>query len=168
MASRTRNPDWEEDLELKDDLELYVQRNLSQSEILDLMEVHYPMYAWSLRTLSRRLQHFGIKFINYAIDVEDVKRAVVKEMDGPGRLLGYRALHKKIRELHGLRIPRQFALQYAAKGIVVIAVMPWVTRGFAMRATRAALWSMASMGHEAFFFFFFFAMASMGRVARLK
>ena len=30
---------------------------------------------------------------------------------------------------------------------------------------------MASMGHEAvffFFFFFFFAMASMGRVARLK
>ena len=47
---------------------------------------------------------------------------------------------------------------------VVIAVMPWVTRGFAMRATQAALWSMASMGHKVFFF----AMASMGRVARLK
>ena len=92
MASRTG---WEEGLELKDDLKLYVQRNLSQSEILDLMKVHYLMYAWSLRTLSRRLQHFGIKFINYAIDVEDVKRAVVKEMDGPGRLLGYHALHKK-------------------------------------------------------------------------
>ena len=79
---------------------------MSQSEILDLMKVHYPMYAWSLRTLSRRLQHFGIKFINYAIDVEDVKRAVVKEMDGPGRLLGYRALHKKIRELHHGRAKR--------------------------------------------------------------
>ena len=69
MASCTRNPNWEEDLELKDDLKLYVQRNLSQSEILNLMNVHYPMYAWTPRTLSRRLQHFGIKFINYAIDV---------------------------------------------------------------------------------------------------
>lgn len=114
MASRTRNPDWEEDLELKDDLKLYVQRNLSQSEILDLMKVHYPMYAWSLRTLSRRLQHFGIKFINYAIDVEDVKRAVVEEMDGPGRLLGYRALHKKIRELHGLNVPRNLVYNVMA------------------------------------------------------
>ena len=114
MASRTRNPDWEEDLELKDDLKLYVQRNLSQSEILVLMKVHHPMYTWRLRTLSRRLQHFGIKFINYAIDVEDVKRAVVKEMDGPGRLLGYRALHKKISELHGLNVPRNLVYNVMA------------------------------------------------------
>jgi len=114
MASRTRNPDWEEDLELKDDLKLYVQRNLSQSEILDLMKVHYPMYAWSLRTLSRRLQHFGIKFINCAIDVEEVKRAVLKEMDGLWRLLGYRALHKKIRELHGSNVPRNLVYNMMA------------------------------------------------------
>lgn len=38
------------------------------------MKVHYPIYAWSLRIVSRQLQHFGIKFINYALDVEDVKR----------------------------------------------------------------------------------------------
>ena len=114
MASRTINPDWEEDLELKDNLELYVQRNLSQSEILDLMKVYYPMYAWSLRTLLRQLQHFGIKFINYAIDVEDVKRAVVKEMDGPGCLLGYCALHKKICKLHGLNVPRNLVYNVMA------------------------------------------------------
>ena len=87
-----------------------VQRNLKQQEILDLVKGHYPMYAWSLRTLSRRLQHFGIKFIDYGIDVKEVKRAVEKEMDGPGRLLGYRALHKKVRELHGLNMtsPKAF------------------------------------------------------------
>ena len=28
-------------------------------------------------------------------------------MDGPGRLLGYRSLHKKMREIHGLRVPRR-------------------------------------------------------------
>ena len=27
-------------------------------------------------------------------------------MDGPGSLLGYRVLHKKIREVHGLSVPR--------------------------------------------------------------
>ena len=29
-----------------------------------------------------------------------------KEVEGPGRLLGYRALHKKIREVHNLNVPR--------------------------------------------------------------
>ena len=35
-----------------------------------------------------------------------VKRTVAKVMDGPGSLLGYRALHKKIREEHNLNVPR--------------------------------------------------------------
>ena len=59
-----------------------------------------------MRTLTRRLQHFDIKYIDYDIDVETVKQAVEKEMEGPGKLLGYRALHKKIREIHGLNVPR--------------------------------------------------------------
>ena len=53
------------------------------------------MYAWSPRTLSRRLQYFGIEFTDYSVDIDDVREAVAKEMDGPGGLLGYRALHKK-------------------------------------------------------------------------
>ena len=57
MASRggIRNKDWEEDFALRDDLKLYVQRNFRQAEVLDLVTLKYPMYAWSLRTLSRRL-----------------------------------------------------------------------------------------------------------------
>ena len=38
----------------------------------------------------------------------------MKEMDGPGRLLGYRALHKKIRELHGLNVPRNLVYNVMA------------------------------------------------------
>lgn len=45
------------------------------------------MYAWSERTLARRLQYFDIKFTNYEVDIEDVKEAVRREMDGPGQLL---------------------------------------------------------------------------------
>ena len=101
MASRVRNEDWKEDADLIDDLAKYVSQNLYKREILNLVEVRYPQYAWSMRTLTRRLQHFDIKYIDYDIDVETVKQAVEKEMEGPGKLLGYRALHKKIREIHG-------------------------------------------------------------------
>ena len=37
----------------------------------------------------------------------EVRAAVRAEMDGPGRLLGYRSPHKKIREIHGLRVPQR-------------------------------------------------------------
>ena len=71
-------------------------------EILDLMRKDYPMYAWSLRSLARRMQYFGIQFTDYDVEVNDVEAAVEKEISGPGKLLGYRAMHKKIREIHGL------------------------------------------------------------------
>lgn len=32
--------------------------------------------------------------------------AVEKEISGPGKLLGYRAMHNKISEIHGLQVPR--------------------------------------------------------------
>ena len=32
--------------------------------------------------------------------------AVSGELHGPGKLLGYRAMHKKIRQEHGLNVPR--------------------------------------------------------------
>ena len=33
--------------------------------------------------------------------------AVKKEISGPGKLLGYRTMHKKIREIQGLQVPRE-------------------------------------------------------------
>ena len=33
---------------------------------------------------------------DYDVDVIDVEAAVEKEISGPGKLLGYRAMHKKI------------------------------------------------------------------------
>ena len=85
MAARIRNSEWEDDIELMNDLKENVSRNLRQSEIVDLMKVKYPMYSWSLRTLSRRLNHFGIRYTDYSVDVDEVKEAVEKEMKGPGR-----------------------------------------------------------------------------------
>jgi transposase len=89
--------DWKNDQELKTDLQDYVHRNFQRLEILDFVEQKYTMYHWSLRTLCR---------IEKEVDVAQVEDAVRKEMDGPGRLLIYQAMHKKVREIHKLNVPR--------------------------------------------------------------
>ena len=101
MAERIRNNDWENDEEMRQDLEKYVRQNLRREEILDFMIADYPIYPWSICSLSRRLQHFAIKCTDYEIDLEDVKKAVKKELDGPWVLLDYRAMQQKVREVHG-------------------------------------------------------------------
>ena len=35
-----------------------------------------------------------------------MRQAIAEEMDGPGKLLGYRAMQKKIRQEHELNVPR--------------------------------------------------------------
>ena len=47
-------------------------------------------YAWSLRSLDRRLSYFNIYRNDKSVSVDDVKSAIYGEMIGPGRLLGYR------------------------------------------------------------------------------
>ena len=49
------------------------------------------------------MKYFEIKYVDYDVSVEE---AVREAQDGPGQLLGYRSLHKKVREGHGLPVPR--------------------------------------------------------------
>ena len=101
-----RSSDWEDDNDLKkNDLAEFVSLNLKRMEILDFWRKDYPMYAWSLRSLARRMH----------VEVNDVEAAVEKEISGPGKLLGYRAMHKKIREIHGLSVPRDLVYMVMAK-----------------------------------------------------
>jgi hypothetical protein len=44
------------------------------------------------------MSHFGIMYVDYNIAPEEVKDAFRKENAGPGQLLGYRSMQKKIRE----------------------------------------------------------------------
>lgn len=64
------------------------------------------MYAWSIRSLDRRLQYFEIYFNNQGVSVEEVKDAVKEKLEGPGRVLRYRAMHKKLRQEHNLYVTR--------------------------------------------------------------
>ena len=105
-AGRVRNSEWQRDEQLKSDLEKYVERNLSRKEILDFVAPDYPQYAWSFGILVRRLAFFNVKYVRYDTSIVDVEDAVREEMEGPGQLLGYRAMHHKIREQHHLCVPR--------------------------------------------------------------
>ena len=105
-TSRIRNPDWENDENLKADILKYVLQNLTRREVLDFLGRDYPQYAWSLPTLSRRMAHFGVKYVDYETDLKVVEKAVKEETGGPGQLLGYRSMHKKLREHHHLAVPR--------------------------------------------------------------
>ena len=84
---------WKDDEELKADLEQCVRQNLKRSEILDFVKRDFPEYAWSIATLDRRLRQFGIRYIDYTTSIGAVSEAVQQELNGPGKLLGYRALN---------------------------------------------------------------------------
>ena len=102
MAEAT--DEWEDDLELKEDLEYWVRQGLMRKEILDFVNRDYAQYKWSIPSLDRQVRYLEIYYNDQETSVEDVKRAVNEELSGPGKLLGYRAMHKKIRQEHGLKV----------------------------------------------------------------
>ena len=78
------------------------------------MQHDFPEYPWSLRTLDRRLRYFNIYKTDKNVSVEEIQQVVLEEISGPGRLLGYRAVHTKIRERHQLNIPRALAYEWVS------------------------------------------------------
>ena len=94
--SRIRNPTWENNENLKADIQKYVLQNLPRKEVLDFLGRDYPQYAWSLPSLSRRMAYFEIKYIDYETDLKVMEMAVKEKISGPGQLLGY----------HQLAVPR--------------------------------------------------------------
>ena len=70
------------------------------------MRRDYPFYAWSVPTLDRRLRYFDIRYIDLKLSISTVTNAVRKELEGPGKLLGYRAMNQKLRTEHSICVPR--------------------------------------------------------------
>jgi hypothetical protein len=87
-------------------MENYVKQMLQWKEMLSFLERDYSQYSWSIRSLDCRLRYFEIYYRDENVSVEDVRAAVSKELEGPGKLLGYRAMQKKIRQEHDLNVPR--------------------------------------------------------------
>ena len=152
MAARTRNASWMEDLDLKEELQKYVRQGLKRDEILNFMERDFGDYAWSLRTRDRRMRHFDIRYTNTDVTVEEVKSAVRKELDGPGKLLGYRAMHNNIRQEYLLNVPRNLvhAVIFDADPEGLEARCPTVKKGKTKGhfSTKGTNWVHSMDGHD--------------------
>ena len=59
----------------------------------------------SLSTLKHRLQSFNLARGRNAIDVDMIREAIRKEMDGPGCLFGYRSMWHSLTRALALTIP---------------------------------------------------------------
>ena len=101
-----RNDAWQSDCRLEEEMKKFVKQGIKRKKILDFLRRDFPQYAWSIPTLDRRLRHFNINYIDENVSVDQVRDAVARELRGPGKLLGYRAMHRKVRQEHGLNVPR--------------------------------------------------------------
>ena len=106
MAAYFRNDGSKDDMLLKEDMFKYIKQSLQREEILDFLTRDFAQFAWSLRILDRRLRYFDIYYHDNNVSVDKVKEAVRKELDGLGKLPGYRAMYHKVRQNHELNIPR--------------------------------------------------------------
>ena len=90
------------------------------SQTSSTFESHLFLALWYSQSLFRRseswpffiqtiLRHKVATQVDekfFDTDIEEVETAVREEIEGPGQLLGYRAMHKKLREQHNLAVPR--------------------------------------------------------------
>ena len=106
-SSMAATTSWFDNEELENTLLTYVRQNMKRQEILDYMQRDFPCYPWSIPTLDRRLRYFNIRYIDNSVSISTVAEAVRKEMEGPGKLLGYRNMNLKLRTEYGIRVPRQ-------------------------------------------------------------
>ena len=74
--------------------------------MIDSLKRDLSCYKWSIWSLVRRLRYFEIYYNDKDVPVEDIVDAVQKELNCPGALLGYRAMHKKVRQQHNIKVPR--------------------------------------------------------------
>ena len=81
-------------------------KGMCLQEILSYMKRDFSHYSWSLITLNRRLTFLNIYCHDKNVTVDEVTGAIKKECEGPGQLLGYRAVYHKIRQVHDLNVTR--------------------------------------------------------------
>ncbi|CAH3030575.1 unnamed protein product [Porites evermanni] len=135
-AARIWNDYWKEDLNLRQKLKDYVTEGLCRKEILNFMLGDYDCHSWSIRTLDRRVQYFNMRYMDADVAVDEVEEAITQEIEGPGRLPGYRAMREKLRQVYNLRVPRDLvhAVMYNMNPILRdLGAVSWVERKGVMK-----------------------------------
>ena len=73
--------------------------------ITDYFKKNYSAIKISRSTLLNKLKEYGLRRRRNMIDRDHVRRFILEERDGSGKMLGYRAIWKRLQSKHGLQIP---------------------------------------------------------------
>ena len=66
-------------------------------KFLDYIQRDFREYSGSLCTLDRRLRYYSTNKTDKNVSIQKFQQVVLEEITRPGCLLGYRAMHAKIR-----------------------------------------------------------------------
>ena len=83
----------------------YFKKNYKYSTILQFLEKFHNIKL-SKRTLIRKLQEYGLGRRKYNANRDQVEQAIRQELNGSGRLLGYRAMWRRLQSNHGIYVRR--------------------------------------------------------------
>ena len=84
----------------------YFNLGLSYHEIAAFLASFHDVIL-SVRQVKRILRRLGLRRRLNQSDVGDVLHAVMHELNGSGSIVGYRAMHQRIRNNHGLVVTRE-------------------------------------------------------------
>ena len=99
QISRICNDDWKEDDELKNALFELIKQGIKQTEILSYMKRDFHTYTWSERTLKRKISFFKLRSSDTQRTLQEARNVIENKIQGPEKLLGYRAMHKKLKQV---------------------------------------------------------------------
>ena len=83
----------------------YFSRKYEYNTILNFLDKYHDI-KMSKRTLLNRLKEYGLSQRNCEIDEALLREHISKELEGPGRLLGYRAMWRKLHLKYGINVPQ--------------------------------------------------------------
>ena len=93
--------------ELEELVRYYFSRNYDYRTILSFLEKFHGVKK-SKRKLQDRLKSYRLsrRGSQHQVDDQLLRQLILQELDGPGRLLGYRALWRKLQLKYSIRSPR--------------------------------------------------------------
>ena len=91
--------------DMEESLRYYFQKGFSYKKIL-LFLSKYHNTELSMRTLQQRLHDMGLKRRNVSYDVQEVRREIMKNLNGPRCSGGYRS-HRHTLRLKGIQVPQR-------------------------------------------------------------
>ena len=93
---------------MEDIIRNYFTKNYTYDAILKLLQKYHGIRI-SRSTLLNKLKLYGLQRRGNTVDKDHVRRCIVRELDGSGKLLGYIAMWRRLQSKYGLQVPRLVA-----------------------------------------------------------